>query len=620
MSLEVLLFFVWASVLWLVLIKTFFLYKGEFGFIVKAYSWEDVFCQLIFLIPSVLVIGALLSTGHKIVYGSDWMAYYDYHQVVLDSLKSGHLSHWSTTISGGFPWAGHPDSPSVSIFMIPITIFGVFLGLKVNIVIIYLMYVIATFLFTLKHIKLSLLSSAAVSSLVLVSTLVAVRVATQQYTSIFSFLVPVALFFFFEMFKGESARKRFWSAWSTAIISAMIFYQGHIIGVINVFFLVCVFIAMLIMANKKNRLEYFLRGTAVFFLIALLAAPKILPMLEVLSQDSRFVSSWERLRYHVYTPLSLIYALITSRYEDINWVTANQVIGLGWIPFLMAWVGVFSYPRRTWIWLVVVIIVSLIVLGGNSILPLGYYLWYLPFFHSMEDLDKWLNFYIMFSIAVLCGFGWEKLRSSSSGRVIMYISMAVVLCSLTATSVYLHKNEFTVKPPLYGQERKFFSIQRLEPPAKWGMLSFDYLYHLQNIGVTEAYTNIKLPIAAQPKYFVKPDYSFVLNPNYKGEVYFEQGKGSIDNIRFSQNEVYFKVKTDEPGLLVINQNYSPHWKVSSGEIVNDGSKLLKIRLNRVGAYDLRVCNINRLFMVGCILACFPLILWWPLLNFLGSKL
>ena len=233
-SLEVISFIICSLIMWFILLRTVFVYMPELSFLRKANSWDDVLIQWIFLAPVTIIIAALLFTGSKIAYGSDWFAYFYYHQVVLDSLKGGQLLHWSSSIAGGFPWAGHPDQPSTTPLMIPILLCGVVFGIKINIALMYIFYVVGTFLLARKYLRLSVFSSAAISSMAVSSTLVAVRVCSQKYTNVFDFLTPPCIFFFLEAIyscqsgKGLFRNQRFWALTSSSILVSIMFYQGKL--------------------------------------------------------------------------------------------------------------------------------------------------------------------------------------------------------------------------------------------------------------------------------------------------------------------------------------------------------------------------------------------------------
>ena len=96
-----------------------------------------------------------------------------------------------------------------------------------------------------------------------------------------------------------------------------------------------------------------------------------------------------------------------------------------------------------------------------------------------------------------------------------------------------------------------------------------FLAALENRGIVNCYEHYKLPIAAQPKYFVNGSE----NPDYLGEAYLVNGD-SAGISYFSPNKVTVNINTDEPTILVLNQNYHPGWKVQDSGNAEDYNGLI----------------------------------------------
>ncbi len=608
-----------AAFLWIIVIRALLIYRQEFSFLIKANNGTEFTAQWVFLGPFVLIAAVILSTGQLVSYGSDWFAYFLYHQVTLDSMKSGELLHWSPYISGGYPWAGHPDQPSLTPLMLPLLIFGTVFGLKVNMVVMFLLYWSTSFLLARKYLNLSLLSSAFVSGLVISSGQVVMRVYTQKYTNVFDFLTIPTIFFLLEALHGSKDNKpykteRFWLFAAACVLQAVMLYQGKIDAAVNFVFIGIIF-AYAFFKKGANRRQICMMGIGFFILSVLLAAPKILPMKELLKIDSRYVVNFEQLKAHIYTPSSLRDALFTYEFKGIDWVKANQIIGLGVVPLLLGIFGVIAYPRRAWIWLSVAVFFSFVGLGNNSFFPLGYYLWHLPILHNMEDLDKYFNFYIMFPIAILAGLGLEKLSNISVAAKRWAVVIALFwVAILTQHSLFYYKEAFPVPLPKYEKEKEFYFVQR-NFKFHTSMLFDDYLYYMRNIGTMPSYTNIKIPIAAQPRYILESKYKTIDNRLYRGEAYFESGKGSIVPQTYKQNYIVLSGELEYPGIVVINQNSSPYWHASKGTIINDGSGLLKVFLNEPGKFELTVRNINLPFVYGVVLYALGVVLLGAVYRF-----
>jgi hypothetical protein len=402
--------------------------------------------------------------------------------------------------------------------------------------------------------------------------------------------------------------ERFWIFAAACVLQAVMLYQGKLGALVNFVFVGIIF-TYAFFKKDMDRKQIFMMGVGFFMFSILLAAPKILPMKELLNIDSRFIANFEQLRHHIYSLNSLRAALFTYTFKGIDWVEANQIIGLGVAPLLLGILGVMAYPRRAWIWFSAVVFFSFVVLGDNSFFPLGYYV------HNMGDLDKYFNFYIMFSIAMLAGFGLDKLCSMSPAAKRCAVIIALFwVALLTQHSLFWYKAVFTLPLPKHEKEKDFYFIQRTFHYST-SFIFEDYSYHIRNIGTMPAYTNIKIPIATQPRYIIQKNYEKISNPQYRGEAYFESGKGSIAPQMYRQNFIVLSGELEQPGIVVINQNSSPYWRSSQGKIMNDGSGLLKVFLDKPGKFELTVRNVNLPFVYGLILYGLGLILLVPVYSF-----
>lgn len=599
-SAETILYFVAALACWYLLLRALMGYAGEFAFLRQAADREARATQWLFLAPFVLLAAALLSTGGKLSYSGDWLVYYNYHLLVAESLRQGDLMHWSSTLSGGFPFAGHPESPGVSPVMLIALLLGEVVGIKVTILLLYLLMVLGIFLLARRHLGFSVRGGALLSSLALVSTVLAGRVVTAKYTNLFELLIPLVLFFYLESLHALERSKRLRAVGACAILLAMLLVQGKI-GLVNTaLFMTGIFVYAMVRADHAARRRILLASLAVAGLFLLLAAPKILPMLDLLRIDARYIESFERLRNHILEPRTLFMALITYGYNESGWIFNNQIIGLGVLPLGVGIYGVATGWRQNLGWLALLVIFCFIVLGDNGWIPLGYWLWHLPLFHSMEDLDRYYTFFIMLCIALLAVRGVERIVLRPVwGAGLAWGLVAAMLLPLLAYSFDLHRHAFRGTPLVPAVSRDFHFAGKSEDPRGWGMLGHDYLYALRGIGVLNGYTNLRYPSAAQARYQVEPNGTETPNPDYRGEVFLLEGEGSATLLRHTQNALQVQVRADTPVTVGINQSASPYWRVSHGQVVEPESKLLKIRLEQAGAYTLEIRNVNPWFRAGC---------------------
>jgi hypothetical protein len=80
---------------------------------------------------------------------------------------------------------------------------------------------------------------------------------------------------------------------------------------------------------------------------------------------------------------------------------------------------------------------------------------------------------------------------------------------------------------------------------------------------------------AAPPTFV----SWVDAPNYRGEVYFLNQKGTAKLLTYTPGRIRAEFKANAPGLLVFNTNRLFGWTITEGEgeIIDDPSQLLLVQ-------------------------------------------
>jgi len=89
------------------------------------------------------------------------------------------------------------------------------------------------------------------------------------------------------------------------------------------------------------------------------------------------------------------------------------------------------------------------------------------------------------------------------------------------------------------------------------------------------------------------------NPEYRGEVYFEEAgsSNSAAFTAFTPLRIRVAVDVKAPGRLVINQIEDANWRTSEGRIV-EGTGLLAVDLTRPGRYEVRLWYVPVLFYCG----------------------
>jgi hypothetical protein len=257
-------------------------------------------------------------------------------------------------------------------------------------------------------------------------------------------------------------------------------------------------------------------------------------------------------------------------------------------------------------------------MAGNSPIDLFYVLWHLPLFHSVHETACVFLFPVVFIMPVViteffAAGAFRKIKKPV--RVLIYMVIFAGIMNMFYVNRKYHEFTYAYRtgvPPVETKE-DFFNVLSVPKEPDRNMLSYDprrewrgmYKWELpeglqyyllrQNIGLINWYGNIRLEENAIPRYKVSVGYgdywkNLRSNPSvrngveenrdYHGEFYF---LGHLENkavdIQWKTNEIIIGVDQKIPDTLVINQNYSPHWKTDMGSLRNL-SGLLAITLDK----------------------------------------
>ena len=601
-------FVIGALIAWSIIVYAIAEYRSEFSFLTKS-GLANLPAKLYLLLPLTIVGGAILGTGYNISDGPDWQAYYMYHEVVRNALLEGALPDWSTSLSGGYPFAAHPESPSISFFTLPVLLFGVVFGLKINIALMYFLLSIGTFLLCRRYVNLTELSASAVSGLVLASLLLAARISSHKYTNMFEYLIPLIIVLVLDI----GTNRRFKDSWikivGAALLIAAVFYQGKI-GFISMVMVLVPVILVYLLRNWGNRSQFFLHLISIAGLSFIFVLPKFLPMIDLLVIDNRLVPDWGLLKYHVFDAPTLGKAIGSYRLSPEDWIRNNQMIGVGVLPLLLAGYATIRQPLKALPWLIGAGIFMLIGLGESGPIPLGYWLWHLPLWHSMEDLDKYVGFFIMISIAVLAGLGLDGVRNFRSPfQMIIFFIFGTYVGVLAVTSALHQMDEFGNRISKVAYSHNSFLLAEFKKGVVLNKYCHsDWLCMKFNVGAVKSYVNLHIPGAVQPEVYIDQEGNMEKNISFRGSAFSESGQGTVIIERRFQTGFRLAVSIQGPEVIVINQNNDGNWHTNFGTMVKDESGLVKIQLDQRGAYDLKVFHHNWPYLISTILAFIALII------------
>jgi hypothetical protein len=285
-------------------------------------------------------------------------------------------------------------------------------------------------------------------------------------------------------------------------------------------------------------------GVAAAFAIGF-PAFKCLPVLEVIASHPRPTGEgWSNLLY------ALGQALL-SRYQDHSRPSPN-----GWGFWeLGAYVGIFAviavaalrFPRRSLPWILTGVVVFQLARGWTSPNCLWVWLHRLPLFSSTRLPARLLIPFVLI-IATLAGLGLDAICKGGSIAAVAISGLLVIVggADLLLVGPPNLRYAFVQIAGPWSAPRTFVQY-RLAPASKQSAT----IQHKEGVVNCYVYTNWPTPVKGENE------------AGYRGEQYMD-GPGVVRLLRWTPNALRFEVDTPAPSVLVINQNYDPSWRVTSG--------------------------------------------------------
>lgn len=250
-------------------------------------------------------------------------------------------------------------------------------------------------------------------------------------------------------------------------------------------------------------------------------------------------------------------------------------------------------------------------------------LWQLPVFHSIEAPTRYFAPLVIFIIAVSAGsiFSVQEKFNTRFLKVLFVLALIFTTADLFFTN-NTQGTSFPQPVPAYAKQAEFFAVknsgagQLVSPYIPKNMflirswewtLPSQYQLMLENIGKVNWYGNIHLKESATPKYYIewngqesfdRDNFSWRLNSNYKGEIYFLNNPNNKAEFQyFSPNTLIAKVNILEPDTLIINQNYDKYWRSNIAKPINYNG-ILAVNLNQRGEYEAKFIFVPLSFYLG----------------------
>lgn len=574
----------------------------------------------------------------------DWLSCRIFDAYLYKSVHEfGQFPLWCPYLGGGYPIYQHPTGGSLTPFAIPVLLAGEIYGVKINLIILLFFGAFGVFLICRRIMGLGFTASIFSALTILVAGWFPSVMLVGFYNQAMYYLVPLIIYFLIRAYQDYRY------AIPASILYALFAYQGlwgiFSLGIFSGFLCLsyCFFTP-----GRRFSFRPVIALTIVVAITGLIAMPRVLDIRNLDSQgeyphseekiddcsDENLPDTWERF-YQGGGPFlysALWHVSVKGEYDDNSYPTSPEYpfLGIPWVSFILFFLGVFVLRKRFYPWLITGSIILILTLGPNFPVNL-YKIVICPFevLQRMKDFFKYFNFFLLLVPAVGCGAFLGEIEKRIKSRVLSKAIILTAFASLVPFAIIhtdLFAELFKIDPPKKEMSKGFYQLNwQVTPPDVWPGLDYRELirppefiayYNIRrNVGTIDWYADIYLPEHARAKFTGNDQGGLDLNPEYRGEVYFEhESPNLIKNYTIKSNTITVVVKMSDPALLIVNQNFHRYWQADKGETANHGG-LLAVNLQKPGEYFVKFKFVPVRFYLGvafsilCLILCGLAWLW-----------
>lgn len=532
---------------------------------------QEIIALLIFFFVSLaFVYPVFQSIGSWGIH--DWDQHFMYNAVPRTTiLEFNQFPLWNPYYCGGNAMLANPQSSFLNPMYIFVMVFGEVTGLKILIPV-YLMIGLFGMFLLARHLNISLISSYLSAFLFMLSGMYAVHLSVGHAIWVQMALMP----FIFLFYLKSLSQIRY--VILSALFMAFIFLGG---GLYPLFFIITflafysVFLAIKEWRSPKAGYFRHLKNLVmVFLLFALLSSVKLAPMLAFTSEHSfekkdvqhnDFKKMIEALTFRdAESRLGYMYDYSINGY-GVAWGWHEYHAYIGFLPLLLFLAGSVFLFRKEWPLVLLAVISFLIAWGDSSIINIWGFLRQFPLISDLHGPSRFLAVFV-FSASLVIGkftsifedtkiaFAFKSKKFSILKLILILVAIFIFI-DLFLVNSHLFKHSF-VKKPLDIEAQEFAQVTGDREKSQ-------YPIYLANLGILTCFDRVKPQLRAAPKFDTKTGAAYA---NYIGEAYIFETNETQQISYFSPNKV--KVKANESGILVLNQNYAAGWKVKNNTIKN----------------------------------------------------
>jgi hypothetical protein len=363
----------------------------------------------------------------------------------------------------------------------------------------------------------------------------------------------------------------------TGACLALMVYMGGIYPLPQTVFVLGLYAVFLAVTTRSFRPVLVL---AICGVVALgLAAPKLLPILEVMAKHPRLVDSTETLDFSAFVDV------LTAREQDMSsghagvsqWGWHEWGMYVGWAVVVAVTLGAIA-GRGTresalkWAGLVG------LALGFGAFDPHAPWslLHHLPVFQSQHVPSRWMYPSLLVLLAVTASASERLLRRTAWTRgwleVALVGGVAFVAYDIATIARQPTRHMFATKMPAVAESSGPFHIEQHLPrelvyESEWAPSSLTS--EMANVGTIDCGT-----FPAFHNYFRDGEGHVpglgahgVGDKDYRGEAFIPEGAGTATVTKWTPNEVTVEVHGAQAGEhLVLNQNWDPGWSASGRKL------------------------------------------------------
>ena len=534
------------------------------------------------LLPVLAVLGVALLLAGDVVRSRleresfhDWDHHVAYLEAAAASVRRHHeLPLWNPYPCGGTPLLGNPQARLLTPFFLLYLVLPPAFALKWDIALHFLLAVLG--MVVLVREQRGPLAAALVGALVFGgSTFFSLHLAEGHTWILSAAYAPFVLAFY-----ERGLDRRAWAGLAGAFLALMVGEAG-IYPAPHLALFLGLYAAVL--ALTRRSLQPLLRAGLVYLVAALLAAPKVLPMLAFMRHQPRHIDSEEVL------PLRAILHALTDRHQALDrsfdwpyWPWHEQGSYVGLLALLLAGVALLTAERRSLVLGGLAVLFGSLAAGAFAPWAPWALLHELPVFRSHHVPSRFLVMVVL-AVAVLAARGTDVLLSwCPSSR--LRTGLATLLVLLVGADV------LSARAGILGPLRCPMARWPQGAPVGEPLVTMRWAPAIAACGassglapavragvaIIEAYE----PLCPRERVGLVgrlPGLTGVDEPGYRGEAWLE-GSGQVEIAARTQHTLTLRVSPDASGVVILNQNWDEGWRSDGGRLFQDANARLALSL------------------------------------------